>query len=263
LDRRALDSTIFEFLGSTAANGYARIPGKESFTTALIWALKALAEENEEDGFTTSQLYSKILKAPDFPSEEQTPTLSERRGHCSRRLMLAPLPSNEQPYTEISETGDVDEANKPLLSLNLQFLLPIDLSENDVEDMCDGLQNLVKYRELKATQIIWRGLSRKGPEMTASAVKAAYKWWGTTLQRKRTPSEGTGHHPLGKGKKGMPSPASVRSNENGSTNSVSSQETSTTSSPTSQVQDFRPVSHSRKRSGAGRPARRTKRRKDN
>jgi hypothetical protein len=247
MDRRALGSRIFEFLGSTSANGTARLPGKESFTTALIWALRAFADESEEDGFTTSQLYSKILKAPNFPSEEQTPTLSERRGHCSRRLMLAPLPSDTETPTRISETDNHNQADIPLLSLNLQFLLPADLNESDVEVMSDGLLHLVKYQELKATQIIWRDLSLKGHELTASAVKAAHKWWGITAQR-RTSSERIGHH------QSMQSlSTSDRSSENESTAVGNSQERSTNGTPAKYVNVSRSIDQNRKRSGAGRP----------
>ena len=66
-------------------------PGKDSFTRALIYALKALVEERPDGRFTTVELLNKIKVAPDFP-KNQIPTLSDREKKGSAgRIMLHPL----------------------------------------------------------------------------------------------------------------------------------------------------------------------------
>jgi hypothetical protein len=191
LDRRSPPSTrIFEFLGATTSNGLTRLPGKESFTRALIWALYELADEKE--GFTTSRLYNQILMAPDFPVHEQTPVLSERRGHCLKRLVLAPLkapPHEEQQVEELS--GPSFEASSFKYSLTLQLLFPELPSMDEMDTMCGGLKELLRMGQLKANQIIWRGMYRKGLspyEISPSARATAFKWLSSLSQKRKRSS---------------------------------------------------------------------------
>ena len=66
-------------------------PGKDSFTRALIYALKALVEKRQDGRFTTVELLNKIKEAPDFP-KDQNPMLSDREKKGSAgRIMLHPL----------------------------------------------------------------------------------------------------------------------------------------------------------------------------
>jgi hypothetical protein len=191
-DRRAYNTKNFEFLGATASNGLARLPGKESFSRALIWALNQLADE--KDGFTTSQLYSKIIAAPDFPDHEQTPTLSERRGHSLKRLVIAPLDPNDDLPSNVSPVETQDQEDSFQYSLTLQLLFPKLLSNIEMETMCKGLKELIRTEELKARQIIWRGLHRKGAsnfELPPLAQAFAWRWLSMTRgKRKRTMSGG-------------------------------------------------------------------------
>jgi hypothetical protein len=189
LDRRSFSTRIFEFLGGTSSNGLARLPGKESFTRALIWALEELADE--KDGFTTSRLYSKILIAPDFPHHEQTPVLSERRGDCLKRLVLAPLeaPPNKEQQEE-PKTPPLEKFSFEC-SLTLQLLFPKLPNTADVEEMCNGFKELVRTGELKANQIIWRGMYRKGSspyEIPPSARAFAFKWLSNINQKRKRSS---------------------------------------------------------------------------
>lgn len=82
---------IFEFLGVTQVNDTTQAPRAGSFTSALIWALKELS--NDQAGFTISQLDAKILEAPDFPIDDrQRPCLTERAYHSLKRLRIAAVP---------------------------------------------------------------------------------------------------------------------------------------------------------------------------
>lgn len=209
--RAAFDTRIFEFLGATVSNGLARLPGKESFTRALICALEELADE--EDGFTTSKLYNKILDSKDFPRHEQTPVLTERRGHCLKRLVLAPLdpildanrPSTpavgaERPRFAVMEptlspnaaesSRGQQEKDTYHYSLMLQLCFPTLLNNKELEDMCSGLKQLTRTGELKAKQIIWRGMHRKGssPYEIPHSAHAAGHAWLSRIDRKRRKS---------------------------------------------------------------------------
>lgn len=199
LDKRYFSQRIFEFLGATVANGYARLPGKDSFTSALIWALKELADE--KDGFTTSKLYSTILKAPHFPEEDQPPVLSERRGQSLKRLVLAPVQldtgnngpagslvgAREQVETPAGHDGSPIELNVTLpghqncsaISVTLQLVFREMLTSEELKKMCDGLKELIRSGELKAEQIICRAMEPKGAsahEIPRSAKRAAFTW---------------------------------------------------------------------------------------
>ncbi|CAL8574966.1 hypothetical protein XPA_000912 [Xanthoria parietina] len=87
---------LFEYLAAVEGHdGTTKIPGPESFTTALIFALKELVKEKDEGRFTTDELLRKIkTDAPNFP-KDQTPAMSNRDNkHSSAgRIMLHPTPT--------------------------------------------------------------------------------------------------------------------------------------------------------------------------
>lgn len=89
-------SRSFEYLAATDAMGSTPIPGPESFTSALIYALEALIKEKEGGRFTTVEVLNKITHhAPYFP-KDQFPVLTNREDGSSRgvRIMLSPLHKN-------------------------------------------------------------------------------------------------------------------------------------------------------------------------
>jgi hypothetical protein len=250
LDRRSpLNSRIFEFLGATVSNGLARLPGKESFTRALIWALQKLA--NEEEGFTTSRLYNTILKSPDFPKHVQTPVLSERRGHCLKRLVLAPLPARsderkvEQPMTlalgrdqrsfAADDSPSQQEKDPYLYSLSLQLCFPKLLNRKELEEMCSGLKQLVRSGELQAKQIIWRGMHRKGSspyEMPHSAHVAAHSLLSLMDRKRRRSSREVKKPDKPPVPRQNPSPTSERDGNHEQVLEVTSDEVTDNETPT-------------------------------
>ncbi|KAF7505934.1 hypothetical protein GJ744_012376 [Endocarpon pusillum] len=94
----------FEYLAATSSGETTRKPGKHSFTTALIWALRTLCEERGQ--FITTDLLNTIKKrAPDFP-KDQSPVLSDRnRGSPRERIFLQPLQKNgTESRPEVAQT---------------------------------------------------------------------------------------------------------------------------------------------------------------
>ena len=149
---------IFEFLGSTQEDSTALSPGKQSFTTALTFALGKLAED-EPNGFTTQQLYQSILSAPDFPRDEQQPCQSERGDKPSlRRLKIAPLPKDIQKLTRTASFTHSDLQEDAEYFLNLQFRFLRTPTVEHIDDLVEQLRALVKDTDLPLHTVEWRGL---------------------------------------------------------------------------------------------------------
>ena len=81
-------------------------------------------------------------------------------------------------------------------SLTLQLLFPKLLSNTDMEAMCKGLKELIRTEELKAKQIIWRGLHRKGAshfELPPLAQAFAWRWLSITKAKRKRTLSGVGN----------------------------------------------------------------------
>jgi len=155
---RSAPTKIFDFLGSTQKNSTALSPGPESFTTAMTWALTALAKEHGVSGFTTSTLQHKISEAPRFPADSQLPCLAERGVPSLRRLKIAPLP-RVAPCKVASAREDQDqEQTTEQYFLNLQFVFSECPTTTIIDDLTKQLRALVKDVDLQLQQVLWRGL---------------------------------------------------------------------------------------------------------
>ena len=189
--RTPLAARSFEFLGATAADAFTRVPGKHSFTSALIWAL----EKRAGDIFTTSELYSTILEAPDFPVLAQTPVLTERGEHSFTRLMLGPLLSTEQderPRTPSNhEAANLKEFG---FTLNLQFTYDAIPSIEDVGRMSTIFKDFMRSKEISAKHINWGGIHRKNINVhpTVAWAAAKFKYLASPKRLPRLDIQGTG-----------------------------------------------------------------------
>jgi hypothetical protein len=164
----------FEYLAATSANSTTRKPGKHSFTTALIWALKALVAT--EKSFSTQDLLTNILcKAPDFP-EEQSPRLSERGSSCLRRIVLAPL-SNDI-IIEPPEAKPQEEEEGSRTDLSLRFVFNRCITQNMVKDLAVELRRLICGDDFKATTILWEGINSSNSTRYEDSILHfyAHKW---------------------------------------------------------------------------------------
>jgi hypothetical protein len=195
---------IFEFLGASGPEQTTPLPGADSFSSALTWALKELAP----DGcFMSSELLEKILNAPRFPQKGQLPCLSERGLHSVRRLILEPLPEPTKANCPSQPRAREEATDSFEYSLNLQFLLPKIPSDDEIKKMCDGLKELINSHHFIAKQILWKGLSSKDhsrPEVQRVVREVLLKLENQTLKKKmRTMSNSN-----------RLSPVSLRENQN-------------------------------------------------
>ena len=150
----------FEFLGACSSGNTTRAPGDESFTTALIWALQALVEEQSK--FLVSELSCKIREAPNFP-KDQVPVQFDRGCRSIQRIMLAPLPESSDRGESISRDG-----GQGLLNLNLIFdEVP---TASAIKQFGRALTHHVYTSEMPVNRIVWGGLtSWEGVQLSAGA----------------------------------------------------------------------------------------------
>ena len=102
------------------------IPGQNSFTSALIFALETLVEE--QGRFTTVELRNKIKNdAPEFP-KDQNPVLCSRKksGSNSGRIMLHPLEKPQRiqesgSALNVGEDTDLDIFKRQTVTLHFDF----------------------------------------------------------------------------------------------------------------------------------------------
>lgn len=158
------------------------VPGKDSFTSALIHALEHLVKE--KGSFTTVEIHRKIMyHAPDFP-KDQTPVLSERREEVQAgRIMLHPLhkPQKDGVQSELSseENTNLDPFKRRTVTLHFEFVdRP---SHADVQMLGRQLNNFFERYTLGVNRVRWGGMKH-------SAVARAVGNFQASLQRSRSAS---------------------------------------------------------------------------
>jgi len=172
---------LFEYLAATKEMATTPIPGDNSFTSALIYALETLVEEMPEGRFTTIELLRKIKEdAPNFP-KDQSPVLSDRERHSpAGRIMLHPLPrEGSTPQTPSKESSHEDLANRQMLTLHFNFdKRP---SQEQIQLFGTELNHVFERNTLGVNGVRWGGMQ----SVAALQLKVAK----TFLQRVRRASE--------------------------------------------------------------------------
>lgn len=174
---RGIRSRNFEFLGACEGDRETRVPGPTSFTSALIWALKALIERKEY--FTIQELLQTIVEeAPQFP-ENQFPYYCERDEHCVDRLVLAAIPEDVEAFYE----GDFAAPNDRTAEtqdeyLDLRFCFKEKPQEDHIKQLAEELKHLVLYEKIKVHNVRWIGL----PNLEKVRF-AASNWLRRTIKR--------------------------------------------------------------------------------
>jgi hypothetical protein len=146
-----------EFIGATVAGALTKIPGKSSFTTALIWALEKLA--NERPIFTTSELVKETCNAPDFP-KTQVPILAERNAASNTRIQLSKLSPDGGELESPGNAGALGSDIVPLdpQYLSLRFAFDNKPSDKEIKHMALSLNKMIKTHALSARRVDWGGL---------------------------------------------------------------------------------------------------------
>ena len=154
----------FEFLGACSSGNTTPAPGPKSFTRALIWALKSLAQQ--EKRFTVSGLSRKIREAPNFP-QVQVPVQLDRGPGSIERIMLAPLP---EPIDGTESASNEIEVTEPQGLLNLNFIFDKPPTKDVITNFGENLNKFIIREKMPVNRIVWGGLtSWEGSEPSPGA----------------------------------------------------------------------------------------------
>ncbi|KAL8792868.1 MAG: hypothetical protein Q9195_004510 [Heterodermia aff. obscurata] len=160
------DTRLFEFLAATKANATTKVPGKESFTSALIHALGELVDQAPEGRFTTSQLLAKITEHEHFP-KDQEPQLVERGDSHKRagRIMLHPIQRDGIASKVPEERPGMDQTKKYTVTLYFDFTSRP--SQGNIMTLGKGMNEIFRHNNLEVLQPRWGGMK---PSATARAL---------------------------------------------------------------------------------------------
>ena len=165
---------LFEFLAACGPTGSTKPPGKDSFTSALIYALEKLVEERQGGSFTTIDLLQVIQReAPYFPRDEQTAMISDRQkttlgGRIGGRIVLHPL-QKEGPITPAApEEGD--PAKRHTVTLHLDFRDKP--AKDNIKEIGEELNKFFELHRLGLNRIRWGGMQCR----QATVARAARRW---------------------------------------------------------------------------------------
>lgn len=138
-----------------------KVPGDESFTSALIFALEDLVKEKGR--FTTVELLNKIKNdAPNFP-RDQTPVLSDRKDEVQAgRIMLHPLPKVQETglWTAFSPENytNLDAFKRQTVTLHLDFCQKPSLESVGI--LGSQLNHIFERYNLGVDRVHWGGMKR-------------------------------------------------------------------------------------------------------
>ena len=201
----------FEYLAATEAIGSTPVPGPDSFTSALIYALETLVEEKVGGRFTTVELLNKIKLYKHFP-KEQIPVLSDREMKpTAGRIMLHPLmKTSSESQSSPKETAHLDPLRRQTLTLHLDF--GEKPSQMCIEELGRQLNVIFQRRTLGVNRVRWGGVrqstvtralkaslqrSRHAKRKQASlGISRSEKWLAESVTSPPTPNSSDQHsHP--------------------------------------------------------------------
>ena len=170
-------SSAFEYLAACGPKDETSPPGEESFTRALIWALKKLHTEMK-GRFTTTDLCRKILEGPGF-RKGQKPHLQQRLE--TNLIILHPLESpmpegvnQGRSPTSANTSAHPSSPSSDLASftldqqiLTLNFVFVSRPSDTNIRDLGQACNDVVTMRNLPINRIVWCGLARNNAFFTA------------------------------------------------------------------------------------------------
>jgi hypothetical protein len=165
----------FEFLGSCLSGQTARSPGPNSFTNALIWALKELSED--PDAFHTGTLQSKIMECPGFKPvlQEQQPVLSYRHlpsGHIViDRKSLSELEA-ASPSALTRKEKEAALIEQEYIDIRLHYNLR-NIDEHVIDRTITALKHMRHDEGLNLSRIEYRGQNSRLAEMVEPWMRRA------------------------------------------------------------------------------------------
>lgn len=171
----------FEFLGACEENQNTRKPGPQSFTSALIWALKELRTRQT---FQSSELRNKIEEAPNFP-DEQHPPLFSRFAPSPEHIWIAPHNCTDNQVLE-PPNGEYRDAGNEYLDLRFHF--HHHLNESDIIATAKALSRLMNDTEYDMSA---RRISLKRKYSLKQEIESIAHEWKQHAKKRRRASGGS------------------------------------------------------------------------
>ena len=150
------------------------VPGEDSFTEALIWALERLAEEKGR--FTTVELLRKIkVEAPHFP-KDQMPVLSDRQEEVQAgRIMLHPLRKCQndglQMEKSLEQITNLDIIKRQTVTLHFDFADKPPPAH--IEVLGRHLNHVFDRNNLGVNRVRWGGIRQSVAARAVGSFQAA------------------------------------------------------------------------------------------
>ena len=165
------------------------MPGEDSFTSALIFALEELVDEQPEGRFTTVELLNKIQEAPNFP-DDQTPVLSDRKDFTrAGRIMLHPLQKEgSSAPLRSEETTSLDPTRRHTFTLHFDVNDKPSLAH--IKKLGLELNTIFERNNLGVNRIRWGGLLQSTFARVARKLIDMVEL--NRLKRQRTPGSSDG-----------------------------------------------------------------------
>ncbi|KAG8528613.1 uncharacterized protein KY384_006300 [Bacidia gigantensis] len=154
----------FEYIAATRAKEATAVPGKNSFTSALIYALITLYEEKlPESRFTAVDILDTIRnRAPHF-SKSQFPRLLNRiTDKNPGRIMLHPLNPKETTEPPLANEQDILLEHAEKHTMTLHFDLAKKMNFDVLGIFGDQLNGIFDHHFLGVNNVRWGGM-RPGP----------------------------------------------------------------------------------------------------
>ena len=189
---RGASQQSFEYLAATAADDTTASPGHESFTSALIWALKELAKNNT-GRFTTVHLLEMIRQAPSFPQDQQ-PVLSKRRENpANERIILHQLKVGSPVTATLNGNGTLRRTARQQDVLTLKLIFESRPSEDDIRNLGRDLNHVVHQHKLHINRIMYGGIVPRENDAVFRAV-SNFKALGSKSMKRKNGVEAGQYH---------------------------------------------------------------------
>ena len=186
--RNGLKKSYFQFLGACAENETTMGPGEQSFTTALIWALKELAQESSP--FSTAELRHKIMTHERFPGT-QMPILTERRAPFENiMLSVQGGPDHEFSAELAPSTSEREREMQRREHIDLRFHFEHKIDNTHIDHTIDGLKNLLHHRKAHWTRVSFLAKSSV-LEQSSTIHRFATMWMASARERRKSVTPGS------------------------------------------------------------------------
>jgi len=135
----------FEYLAACGDKKQTKVPGPNSFTTALIWALRELKTATS---FTTQALKDKIKAYPELP-DKQEPLVFTRPENTAGPISIAPLGNMASTTHRRSSTVGLAPRPEECFFVDLRLFFNKNLSAPDGEHVAKMVSPAVRDKKLQ------------------------------------------------------------------------------------------------------------------